>query len=493
MFQLIQKNVQKEKCLFILLKLNRGVYMKKTKYSLVFGFIFLLFFLINSKTYAEVVTIDSKPNPDFAITYENTQFGLPSEFISQNPTINNKSFETIVSTVLDGTASESGNGWDKMNFDGTIVQNDGLPYFGVSTSSDATLISGNGFGPGVYKAYFKASTGSNSTLFPVTYYIFYNISLTANPMTIMQGDTWNSADVEVNGSDGLNNPITSISPGLSIQEDVDTSIPGTYPITYTFNDPANVYGIKSVSTTVTVVPKPTIIAPDFPDTTIGKTINVSSGIIEDRANLGNGFVTSTKVQNMNGELLDLNEDGTFTPISSGIYTIYYSYDFIKPNGQSETIIASTTLKVLDIPVIVPAPVNVYYLDEQGNEIAKTVILNGSIGDSYEAEEIKIDGYTLKEVQGNRTGSFSDSEQVVKFIYMKNKEEIEPTQPTQPTQPTHMENIPTSSPSAPPIGTEKKVDSIPKLGEGQSNILAIFIGVVMVIGSTYYLKKRKAFN
>jgi LPXTG-motif cell wall-anchored protein len=60
-----------------------------------------------------------------------------------------------------------------------------------------------------------------------------------------------------------------------------------------------------------------------------------------------------------------------------------------------------------------------YVDENGNPIADDVVASGNVGDPYSTTQKDIPGYTLKEVQGNPTGSFTDQDQTVTYVYTKN--------------------------------------------------------------------------
>ncbi|WP_239077246.1 MucBP domain-containing protein [Listeria seeligeri] len=65
------------------------------------------------------------------------------------------------------------------------------------------------------------------------------------------------------------------------------------------------------------------------------------------------------------------------------------------------------------------PVIVTYEDESGNEIASATRLDGSIGDPYTSKAQTIDGYTLKQSNGNTTGVFTNKTQNVTYVYEKN--------------------------------------------------------------------------
>ncbi|WP_458326668.1 mucin-binding protein [Limosilactobacillus fermentum] len=60
-----------------------------------------------------------------------------------------------------------------------------------------------------------------------------------------------------------------------------------------------------------------------------------------------------------------------------------------------------------------------YVDENGNPIADDVIASGNVGDPYSTTQKDVLGYTFKEVQGNPTGSFTDQDQTVTYVYTKN--------------------------------------------------------------------------
>ncbi|WP_144808216.1 MucBP domain-containing protein [Enterococcus casseliflavus] len=67
-----------------------------------------------------------------------------------------------------------------------------------------------------------------------------------------------------------------------------------------------------------------------------------------------------------------------------------------------------------------ADVTVSYIDTEGNELKPSQKISGNIGESFDATtpeyKLEIDGYTIKEVQGNPTGTFSDTAQEVVYVY-----------------------------------------------------------------------------
>ncbi|MBC1937900.1 leucine-rich repeat protein [Listeria grandensis] len=67
-------------------------------------------------------------------------------------------------------------------------------------------------------------------------------------------------------------------------------------------------------------------------------------------------------------------------------------------------------------------VTVNYVDESGQAIAEHSVLTGVLGDNYTATALEILGYQLKEAPSNASGTFSEEEQTVTFIY---KKQVEP--------------------------------------------------------------------
>lgn len=70
-------------------------------------------------------------------------------------------------------------------------------------------------------------------------------------------------------------------------------------------------------------------------------------------------------------------------------------------------------------------ITVNYVDENNNKLSDSVILSGDIGDSYTTEQKELDGYAFKEIKGNATGTFTNEEQEVTYVYTKNPVKASP--------------------------------------------------------------------
>ncbi|WP_018142467.1 MucBP domain-containing protein [Alloscardovia criceti] len=75
---------------------------------------------------------------------------------------------------------------------------------------------------------------------------------------------------------------------------------------------------------------------------------------------------------------------------------------------------------------VAAPVTVKYVDEDGNEVAKSETLTGNVGDTYTAEQKTVEGYTYKGLADGSaalSGTLTSTAQTVVLVYTKNAEPV----------------------------------------------------------------------
>ena len=145
-----------------------------------------------------------------------------------------------------------------------------------------------------------------------------------------------------------------------------------------------------------------------------------------------------------------------------------------------------------------------YVDENGNPIADDVIASGNVGDPYSTTQKDVPGYTFKEVQGNPTGSFTDQDQTVTYVYTKNPATDnnggtglnQPGNPSQPSNATNNGVINTST------NTGSKVNNgavnspeLPQTGENNSQSQTMsFIGIFLAMFGSLLgflgIKKRR---
>ncbi|MFS1020023.1 MucBP domain-containing protein [Enterococcus casseliflavus] len=132
----------------------------------------------------------------------------------------------------------------------------------------------------------------------------------------------------------------------------------------------------------------------------------------------------------NGYIFPLYENDGFELTEEGIQfknipanVDYLSITSLVPNRLSTERAASTgTIQYLvnyQVPVKyvnTAEDVTVKYHDENGQTLAPNVTLSGYVGDPFTTEEKDISGYTLKKIQGDRIGTFSDVAQEVVYVY-----------------------------------------------------------------------------
>ncbi|QIL51054.1 LPXTG cell wall anchor domain-containing protein [Weissella coleopterorum] len=87
-----------------------------------------------------------------------------------------------------------------------------------------------------------------------------------------------------------------------------------------------------------------------------------------------------------------------------------------------------------------ADVTVKYTDENGQELAKSEVKTGNIGDKYTTAKKELTGYTFKEVKGSTNGEFTDKAQTVTYIYTRNDDNtVKPSDPAKPDIPDHSDD------------------------------------------------------
>ena len=135
----------------------------------------------------------------------------------------------------------------------------------------------------------------------------------------------------------------------------------------------------------------------------------------------------------NGYIFPLYENDGFELTEEGIQfknipanVDYLSITSLVPNRLStERAAASTgTIQYLvnyQVPVKyvnTAEDVSVKYVDENKKTLLPDVTLSGVVGEPYTTQEEPIAGYTLKEIQGDKTGTFSDTPQEVVYVYKR---------------------------------------------------------------------------
>lgn len=116
-----------------------------------------------------------------------------------------------------------------------------------------------------------------------------------------------------------------------------------------------------------------------------------------------------------------------------------------------------------------------YVDEKGQEIAKTEILSGKVGDQYTTTQKTINDYTFKKVEGTKTGKYTKASQTVTYVYTK-KAGVTATRPTTPNKPNnHVNKTPNTNQQTTVKATGKK--KLPQTGT--NNVLGVTIAGLLL--------------
>lgn len=86
------------------------------------------------------------------------------------------------------------------------------------------------------------------------------------------------------------------------------------------------------------------------------------------------------------------------------------YNFSSPLSQDTTVYAKWTGT---------GSVTVHYVDQDNKSLHEDTQLSGEIGSPYQVQRTDISGYTLTEVKGNESGSYTLAPQSVTYVYTKN--------------------------------------------------------------------------
>ncbi|EAG9231751.1 LPXTG cell wall anchor domain-containing protein [Listeria monocytogenes] len=114
-----------------------------------------------------------------------------------------------------------------------------------------------------------------------------------------------------------------------------------------------------------------------------------------------------------------NKTVSFDNLPVGNKTVTYKATFTATSAKGVPL--SYSLKVSQ-PITVSektdSTVNVFYKDENGNELATSETISGKSGENYQTIEKTITNYKLKEIEGQASGQFSDSDATVTYVYEK---------------------------------------------------------------------------
>ncbi|HFD1791379.1 TPA: MucBP domain-containing protein, partial [Enterococcus faecium] len=392
------------------------------------------------------LTATLKENPEIkGIQKVNGANGLSIKIVNQAPIINTKVDNP---TVLEGTSYQE---WENIVFSDLEDDRDGLIL-------QKSIIYPENFNKdkmemGEYQIKYKVtdSKGATSeTIERLTVAQVFAPNINVNDVTLIaeNKDFDPLRDLNVSVTDSLDdNPKLEV-----VENNVNLKKEGEYKVKYRATNKYNKVSEEEVIVKV-IAENPVLITED-------KTFseNLSQSDIID-------ILNSTASDKVDGDItnnirvaennVNWNENGRYTVILA------------VTNSNNKTTQVSVNVKV-DIKYTL----TVDYVDENGNKLAESKVIEANQSTEFNEKALEIDGYTAKK---DTISTVLDDNKTIKFIYVKDKEDVnppvdpvDPTDPTEPTNPVVPEPEQPVDPTEPttPTNPEKPTDN----GDGNGNVV-----------------------
>ncbi|MGM0052179.1 MULTISPECIES: MucBP domain-containing protein [Enterococcus] len=374
------------------------------------------------------LTATLKENPEIkGIQKVNGANGLSIKIVNQSPIINTKVDNP---TVFEGTSYQE---WENIVFSDLEDDRDDLIL-------QKSVVYPDGFNKdkmetGEYQIKYRVTDSKGATSetverLTVAQVFAPNIAVNDATLTAENKDFDPLKDLKVSVTDSLDD-----SPTLEvIENNVNLRKEGEYQVKYRATNKYNKVSEKEV--TVKVVAENSVLIAE--DKTF--TINQSQSDIIDILN-----ATAT--------------DKVDVDITNSIRVIENTIDWNK-NGRYTVILAvtnsnnKTTQVSVNVRVDIKYTLAVEYVDENGNKLADSKVIVDNQATEIDEKALEIDGYTTKK---DTISTVLDSDKSIKFVYEKDKEDVNP--PVDPTEPTDPET------PVDPTDPEKPTDNGDANGNG----------------------------
>lgn len=374
------------------------------------------------------LTATLKENPEIkGIQKVNGANGLSIKIVNQSPIINTKVDNP---TVFEGTSYQE---WENIVFSDLEDDRDDLIL-------QKSVVYPDGFNKdkmetGEYQIKYRVTDSKGATSetverLTVAQVFAPNIAVNDATLTAENKDFDPLKDLKVSVTDSLDD-----SPTLEvIENNVNLRKEGEYQVKYRATNKYNKVSEKEV--TVKVVAENSVLIAE--DKTF--TINQSQSDIIDILN-----ATAT--------------DKVDVDITNSIRVIENTIDWNK-NGRYTVILAvtnsnnKTTQVSVNVRVDIKYTLAVEYVDENGNKLADSKVIVDNQATEIDEKALEIDGYTAKK---DTISTVLDSDKSIKFVYEKDKEDVNP--PVDPTEPTDPET------PVDPTDPEKPTDNGDANGNG----------------------------
>ena len=139
----------------------------------------------------------------------------------------------------------------------------------------------------------------------------------------------------------------------------------------------------------------------------GSTLDPSAGFVK-AINSDNSDVSYEKIT-VDSSSVDTGKAGKYQ----------LTYSFTDKNGNRISKTATVQVVPYNPQPIQYGTVTSHYLDQQGNKISADDVQKGDVGSSYSTTQKNISGYTFSKVNGNSTGTYTNGNTDVTYVYSKN--------------------------------------------------------------------------
>ncbi|HAP3796365.1 TPA: hypothetical protein IUT64_003056 [Enterococcus faecalis] len=391
------------------------------------------------------LTATLKENPEIkGVQAVNGANGLSIKIVNQSPVINTK-VDNL--TVYEGTSYQE---WENIVFSDLEDDRDGLIL-------QKSVVYPDGFNKdkmetGEYQIKYRVTDSKGATSetverLTVAQVFAPNIVVNDATLTAENKDFDPLKDLKVSVTDSLDDsPILEM-----VENNVNLKKEGEYQVKYRASNKFGKVSEKEVTVKV-VSENPVLIAEDKTFT-----INQSQSDIID-------ILNATATDKVDGD------------ITNNIRVAENNVNWNK-NGRYTVILAVTNSnnKSTQVPVNVKVDIKytltIDYVDENGNKLAESKVIEANQSTAIDEKALEIDGYTAKK---DTISTVLDSDKSIKFVYVKDKEEdvnppVDPTDPVEPTDPTEPTNpVEPTDPETPvdPVDPEKPTDN----GDGNGNVV-----------------------
>ncbi|HBM6509653.1 TPA: MucBP domain-containing protein [Enterococcus faecium] len=364
------------------------------------------------------LTATLKENPEIkGIQTVNGANGLSIKIVNQAPIINTKVDNP---TVLEGTSYEE---WENIVFSDLEDDRDGLIL-------QKSVVYPDGFNKdkmetGEYQIKYLVTDSKGATSETVerltVAQVFAPEIIASDTTLIAENKDFNPlTDLNVSVTDSLDD-----SPKLEVVEsNVNLRKAGAYQVKYRATNKYDKVSEKEV--TVKILSENPVLTAE--DKTF--TINQSQSDIID-------ILNATATDKVDGD------------ITNSIRVIENNVNWNK-NGRYTVILAVTNSNNKSIQVAVNVRVDIKYtltidyVDENGNKLAESKVIEANQATKFDEKALEIDGYTAKK---DTMSTVLDSDKSIKFVYVKDKEDVNPPvvpDPVDPEQPTDNGNVVTDT-------------------------------------------------